>query len=84
MKTLKLFVRQAFTETGEADEKIIQDVLDELQNFRTNNFNLEFLTDNIPVITTLQGAKATVNAMKDNGKNKREIEVNALQDLYVI
>ncbi len=47
MKTqpLKLFVRQSFVAKDERKEKIIQGVLDILQNFKSREFNIEFLND---------------------------------------
>ncbi len=45
MQPLKIFVRQSFIEKDERKEKVIQGVLDILQNFKSDEFNIEFLND---------------------------------------
>ena len=44
-RPLKIFVRQSFIEKDERKEKIIQGVLDILQSFKSDKFNVEFLND---------------------------------------
>lgn len=43
-RILKIFVRQSLTESSEREEKIVQKVLNILENFSIDNFKLEILT----------------------------------------
>ena len=73
MQTLKIFVRQAVTGESDKEVKIIQDASEILQNFKSGDFKLEFLTD-----LKAQNKNTKRNSELDSPKNLRSHRLSLL------
>ena len=73
MQTLKVFVRKAITGESDKEVKIIQGASEILQNFKSGDFKLEFLTD-----LKIQNKNAKRNSELDSPKNLRSHRLSLL------